>query len=329
MNAEDSEMASQAGEWVVRMHAHDCTEEERAACLRWRARSPAHEATFRGMERAWLRSAGLAANPAIAAALREAERDGMQARRSRRRRWAVPLAMAASLGLVAVLVGPMRLLDDRPTEVQQYGTAVGEQREVVLPDGTAVLLDTDTTLAVRYSKRTRRVELTAGQARFAVTPDAERPFTVSANGGQVTAVGTAFTVRLDAAATTVTLLEGAVVVEGPADAAERRPPARLKPGEQLRFARDGGEWATTIVNLDVAGAWTEGHVFADDWPLSRLVDEVNRYSAVKLRADPAVAELRISGGFRFDDPQALALLLSHSLPVQSAEAGNEIVLRRR
>ena len=325
--AKEMEMQAQASEWVVRMHAPDCTDAERTACLSWRAQSAMHEATFRGMDDLWGRSA-LLADPRIVSALREAERDRASGRIGGIARLIAPLAIAAALVLVA-LAAVMFQRQKAPSGVLHYATVLGEQRRVELPDGTSVVLDTDTALVAQYSGRERRIELTAGQAQFAVKSDAERPFVVAAGGGLVTAVGTEFTVRVEEAAATVTLLEGTVVVNGPADAAERHAPATLSPGQQLRFARDG-EWTTATVDLDAARAWTEGHVFATDWPLDRLVAEMNRYSQTKLRvADPALAQLRISGGFRASDPRGLALVLEHSLPVRAEETGGEIVLMHR
>lgn len=321
------EIEVQAGRWLARLLEPDCTAAERAACARWRAQSPEHDATYRGMEAMWQRSAGIGADPAIAAALRDAERQ--PAPRSRARRWLPPLALAAVLA-AATLAATQWLPMRQPAVELPYRTALGEQRRIELPDGTAVVLDTDTALVARYARRQRLVELEAGQARFEVMPDARRPFVVQAAGGRVTAVGTQFQVRVEDAAATVTLLEGAVVVKAPEGAPGRHPPATLSPGQELRFDRDG-QWTTTRVDLQSADAWTEGHLFATDWPLDRLVAEMNRYSTTKLRlSDPALADLRVNGGFRTGDPHSLVLVLEHSLPVRVAETGeDEIVLSPR
>ena len=89
-------------------------------------------------------------------------------------------------------------------------TAVGEQRTVTLPDGSSVELNTASQVAIRYTARTRAVQLTRGEAHFTVASDRSRPFSVHAAGRVVTAVGTAFTVQLRRDAVEVTVAEGRV-----------------------------------------------------------------------------------------------------------------------
>ena len=314
---------TQAGQWLVRLQEPDCTEQERAQCEHWRAQSPVHENAFRMAERIWQRSAGLGQDPAIAQVLRQAAQRRTPRTTRRRLLWLLPVAASAA-AVVLLIKSPLWAPADPSVP---YRTALGEQRRIDLPDGTAVLLDTGTALVAHYSRGQRFIELEAGQARFDVHPDPKRPFVVRAQGGMVTALGTQFQVRLDSGTTTVTLLEGRVSVRPPPTHARRQPTATLSPGQQLRFDQDGHEWATMQADLDSANAWTEGHVFAEQWRLDRLVTEMNRYSATKLRlSDPSLAELRISGGFRAGDQQALVLVLEHSLPVQSERTGSDIVL---
>lgn len=56
-----------------------------------------------------------------------------------------------------------------------YGTAPGEQREVVLADGSKLFLDVDTQVQVRYAERTRDVLLKKGEVFFVVSHDPARP----------------------------------------------------------------------------------------------------------------------------------------------------------
>ena len=78
----------------------------------------------------------------------------------------------------------------------QFMTHIGEQRTVELSDGSTVQLNTDSALEVDYSPSRRIVRLVRGEVHFDVASDKERPFSVFAAKSTVTAVGTAFTVRL-------------------------------------------------------------------------------------------------------------------------------------
>src|SRR3546814_6073782 len=75
---------------------------------------------------------------------------------------------------------------------QRYATAIGQQHDVALEDGSRVRLDTNSALVVRYSRKHRDVVLERGRAQFDVAHAPQRPFTVHAGPGTVRAVGTQF-----------------------------------------------------------------------------------------------------------------------------------------
>src|SRR5262249_4284338 len=61
-----------------------------------------------------------------------------------------------------------------------YITAIGEQREVKLPDNSRIMMNTGTRMGVDYSLRSRDVSILYGEASFRVTHEPDRPFTVHA-----------------------------------------------------------------------------------------------------------------------------------------------------
>jgi transmembrane sensor len=98
-----------------------------------------------------------------------------------------------------------------------------------------------------------RIRLVAGQALFRVAKDKTRPFIVTAGDRTVTALGTAFDVRLEAHKVEVTLLEGRVAVRGLGQASNQ-PTLELKPRQQL-VAYDGDPPTIRAVNVAIASAW--------------------------------------------------------------------------
>ncbi len=91
-------------------------------------------------------------------------------------------------------------------------TAVGAQRELPLPDGSRVVLNTETEIAVAYTPAERRLELRRGEAHFIVTKDSARPFVVSVDGVAIRAVGTTFNIRRRGDTADVLVTEGRVRV---------------------------------------------------------------------------------------------------------------------
>lgn len=321
-----------AQHWFARLLAHDCTDTERAACARWRGADPAHETAYRQVEGVWARSAGMREDPAIAAAVHDAMRPSARIDMPRRRGWwpLATAAVAASLTAVAILL-PRTFVDEQVDGVQ-YSTALGEQRTLTLEDGSRVVLDTETRLQVRFSRHLRSLDVQQGRVDFTVHPDKKRPFVVDAGHGLVTATGTQFQVQVLNGGSTVTLLEGQVLVA--AQQGRSHGSVTLAPGERIRIDAAGRLDAprrAAEAELGSARGWTEGNLVVKEWPLAAVVAEMNRYSPIRLRlGDPELGNVPISGVFKAGDQQSFALALEYGwlMRVEPHPANGEIVLSR-
>lgn len=76
-----------------------------------------------------------------------------------------------------------------------FMTEMGESRSRIMPDGSILWLNSNTTINIDYSESYRRINLIKGEAHFEVAKDATRPFEVYADDRLVRAIGTAFTVH--------------------------------------------------------------------------------------------------------------------------------------
>lgn len=270
-----------------------------------------------------------------------------------RRRWlplaggAIAAALAGVLGFT--LLGPDAPVPSAPTQVASktapdipvvratagrsaYATAIGEQRVLVLEDGSRVTMNTGTQIAIAYRPDRRIVRLLRGQALFDVAHHPQRPFSVIAADRQIVALGTQFEVRLERGRLEVTLVRGRVAVDqnGKADALKPIPPTYLDPGQQFAAAVDATP-SVTSVDIEKQLLWRQSLVEFDDLPMSRAVAELNRYSLQPIViADPQVGAMRISGVFHTGDPEAFADLVGGMLPIAARENGRgEIELHLR
>src|SRR5262249_53719521 len=154
------------------------------------------------------------------------------------------------------------------------------------------------------------VHLLRGQAYFEVAKDHDRPFVVEAQNRRFVAVGTAFDVRLDGAQVKVTMVEGTVRVESVADthagSADIQRPASPPMAHTTNLITAGQQLvADSTLNDQVSRtdperstSWRRGQIIFDDTRLADAVAEINRYSEAKIElADPALADLRLSGAF--------------------------------
>lgn len=317
----------EAERWFMRLQMRDSSHADRAACARWRLADPAHAAAYAEVERLFRLAGQAGADPRLRAAARLA-RERMERKRGRSGAWrrVASLSAAAAVAL-ALAIGWYAWNPAQPG--RHYATAVGERRTLTLDDGSVVLLDTDSALAVHYSRLRRDVTLEHGRAQFSVARQPRRPFLVHTGLGTVRAVGTHFQVRKRADSVEVTLMEGVVEVSAAAGDGKTRV-TTLAPGEQLDFDA-GGHWDKRAFDPAVTRGWTEGQLVFRDRPLAEVVEEMNRYNTIKLRlGQPDLDGLKISGQFYSNDPASLiqALEFGWSLRTERPSA-REIVLYRR
>jgi transmembrane sensor len=224
------------------------------------------------------------------------------------------------------------------SEVQILATAVGQQRNVTLIDGSVVTLNTNTILETDLTRRVRQLYLRKGEAHFQVAHDRSRPFLVHAGDAVVRAVGTEFEVRLRTDQhVDVVVNEGRVEVQAPA-APQQALDARSRPvglttvralnaGEQLSTA--SADYAIVPVSqkqLSSELAWREGAIIFEGQPLSQAVSEIERYTDARIVvSDPRVAALRVGGRFRTDDVQGFLDGLQAALPVTIRRTADGLV----
>lgn len=271
----------------------------------WLAADPEHRAAYDNLEYYWQVAAATRDDPEVLAM-----RDAAARNTGRRRLATFGGAIAAALA-VAVFAGSSTLGPGTPGYLvrslepgqQTFHTAVGQTQTVMLPDGSAVTLDTDTRIRARIDGHERRIELEKGRAFFRVAHDRTRPFRVLAAGRTVTALGTVFEVRADPRHFQVTLLEGRVRVEAPAKFPVVASPqtAELTPGSQLVSTQDK-RWSVAEADVKRETSWIDGRLAFDNDPLGQVVEEMNRYSDKKIVIrDPAVARAPVLGVFKAGD----------------------------
>lgn len=235
------------------------------------------------------------------------------------------LTLAASIFMCLIVSGS--LYWQHFTEFKQqerFITAVGEQRTVVLSDGSTVKINTNSQLEIDFSRDKRIIRLLKGEAYFNVAKNKHRPFYVYAGDGLVQAIGTAFNVRLKLFdAIEVTVEEGVVALVALAkkepvtsmnlDIIPLFPPetkkvlAKLSAGQSTTF----GHTVEKIKQIQTPElnrklAWRQGVLVYDNVPLRKVIDDISRYTNVTIEiADPSLRSLPIAGHFRVGEIEAL------------------------
>lgn len=327
-NTTGLEADRQAAYWVARLDAPDCTPDERVAFEEWLGRSPGqHLPAWVGADAIHAAAAGLAGDDLMRAATRKARREARDSfawsTRLRPLRWAAAAGMALAVGVLA-----WRMQPQAPVQELKYATQVGEQRRIQLEDGTALLLDTLSTVTVRMDDRRREVEVDEGRVQLVVGRES-RPFLVHAGDATIRDIGTTFQVQRDAAGVRVGLIEGAVIVSAAAPAGKVES-VQLAPGEQVSVDPEAQLEPVRAFDVTVAEGWAQGELVFKEHRLDTLLAEANRYSSTKLvLADPALADITVSGVFRAGNQDALVSALERGWGLQARRVGqNEIRLSR-
>ncbi|MFG1263611.1 MULTISPECIES: FecR family protein [Xanthobacter] len=293
--------SDRAIEWVVRVHSGAPEAEAEAwAFARWRAENPENEAAAREAEALWhgLGGAGVLARDAK----RKASREKIT------RRALIGGGAFAVLGLGALAAGAVR--DRLAADV---ATGVNEVRTTELPDGSRVLLNASTALALDFSATERGVRLLSGQAMFTVARDPARPFVVTAGDGRTRAIGTAFDVDIRPDGVVVTVVEGVVAVATATGGAG----AILRADQSLRYDGRGRVIGPQAVNADAATAWRRGKLIFDRRPLVEVVAELQRHTHARIIiAGNRLKGLEVTGVFELDDPSAVLETIEQTLPVR-------------
>lgn len=207
----------------------------------------------------------------------------------------------------------------------RFQTAVGQIRQVHLADGSSVILDTNSILGVSFDGSRRQLRLVQGRARFDVAHET-RPFVVLAAAGTVTAHGTMFDVTIRENRTVrVRLIRGAIDVALPG---VRRPrkgmgvSEQLRPGQQIVVTEHALLRPQEAVG-SIDDRWPNAELDCDHFALSEVAARANRYSATQIvLGEPALGMLQISGTFRIDNTDQLALHLAQVFDLQIERQGS-------
>lgn len=162
-------------------------------------------------------------------------------------------------------------------EMKTISTPRGKDYELVLSDGTVVLLNADSkiTFPTRFTGNKRTVKL-VGEAYFKVSKNKHRPFIVETGNLYTKVLGTEFNLKAyPHSDVNVTLIKGSVAVN--AEGKE----VMLKPGENAEYSENKDIEVTTV---DTEGyiQWKDGYFYFDNVPLIDVVRDLGRWYNVNI-----------------------------------------------
>jgi len=195
----------------------------------------------------------------------------------KKRRFLKPLFLVAGsiAAAIAVIFSLFRLYEDVSRQDIYYEcieTTYGERKDITLPDGSMVILNSCSRLRypTKFTQQTREVRL-QGEAFFDVAKDPDRQFVVSAGQFCVKVLGTAFNIKsydMDEI-TSVKVDRGKVQIEMP------EATMRLSAQERVEVNSLRGTIKKHQDLYETAG-WRKGCLYFDATPIQDVARELER-----------------------------------------------------
>lgn len=349
----NDERLEAASRWIVKLD-EGLSREDEAALESWLAEHPGNAAELVEVAQAWDKLDCLSRLADMFPI--EPPAAGRPVSRTRRRAGPAPAWFAAAAGVLATIAiawytglprgaGEQDSLTVTAQRAGTYETAIGEHRLVTLADGTALTLNTNSRVSVRYTEAARLIRLQQGEIHVAVARDPARPLSVIAGDRIVQAVGTAFTVELVAGRQLeLVVTEGKVLIglrppdENPDRVAtmtapdlQKSPGTRTVSAGQELIVREAEEVVVPVSaeDLEVELAWRDGRLIFRNEPLEKAIAEIERYTTVEfVFLDDSLRTQSISGRYKTGDVAALLLALRANFDIDYEYDGeNRILLR--
>ncbi|MGH8300790.1 MAG: FecR family protein [Steroidobacteraceae bacterium] len=243
------------------------------------------------------------------------------------------ISAAAAAAAVLVIATVWSALRTQGYVDQTYQTATGQERDVVLPDGSVVGLNTQTQLEWVGSPHDRRVRLVRGEAYFQVVHDPSRPFRILLAHSEVQVLGTRFDVyQMTNGDVRVSVVSGTVAVEGLDNDVSVTPSwsRRLTAGQQIEYSPVGLLADVHSVSAQKVIRWRQGILETQGEPLSDFVSDLSRYTTERIViADPRAAVQKVGGAFSTHDVDDSLDRLSRVAPVTVTRENGEVILGYR
>jgi len=190
----------------------------------------------------------------------------------------------------------------------QVATNYGEVQTHILPDGSKVILNANSTLSYKdyWPKNKPREVRLQGEAFFEVKKKSEDgPFLVQTNKGMITVLGTSFNVLQRAKTLEVALLEGAVNLSIP-----KYPVIKMNPGELVRL-QGNDIFDRQAADVDALSAWRFKRIVFKEMTIAKVIQRLQDEFGWTVKVENQnLLKRKITATIPKNDPELLLKALS-------------------
>jgi len=175
-------------------------------------------------------------------------------------------------------------------------TAKGEQKKLLLPDGSQILLNANSSLSYSSDFKTNRNLILSGEAYFKVVKNPNRPFIVKSEQFETKVIGTSFTIKAyKNQSNEIKVLTGIVEVNSTENTSWK---FILTKNQQLKFSKSMLPVQSFATNEDFL-AWTKNTLIFTNSTLGEAAETLeNKFNVSIIFDSHDLRELRITGKFK-------------------------------
>jgi len=320
----DDKVLDEATGWFVRMRAEDISDVRAADFVHWISQSEAHQAAYAQIGGFW-DSLPVPARPVKAHVTSLADyKARTENRTSGDRNWSPRLIAAAAAFLILSIVGfrygDVLLMDG-------HATKVGELADIILEDGSHLMLNTNSEIHVDLKADKRIIYLDRGEVFFDVTRDENRPFYVETFGGLVRVLGTKFNIRQKGGMSDVTVLEGSVGVMDYGHVKDYvTPDVILTPDQKFTLGNDAVDNVAFPVDTAAVLSWRDRKLIYNGESFKTLVEDINRYYDGEIRiGDPVLNDIQVVAVLKIADRATMLKALETTFNVTARPVSKTLI----
>ncbi|MEQ9441696.1 MAG: FecR domain-containing protein [Cyclobacteriaceae bacterium] len=224
-------------------------------------------------------------------------------------------------------------------DTASYHTAYGETKNILLPDGSKITLNANSTLrfASDWEENNLREVWLEGEAFFEVkqislsndsVSSMRLPFVVHSQTMDVEVLGTTFNVKDRSTYSEVVLNTGKVSVTPKQE--QKTAPIAMEPGDFLAYYADEREWKMQQVNPEILTSWRNQELIFDEMPLADialLLEETYGYT-ISFETEDMGAYV-FTGNIKSDEIELLIPMLARSFDLEMEQQNRHIVLSKK
>ncbi|MCF8473910.1 MAG: FecR domain-containing protein [Emcibacter sp.] len=322
----DDYLLDEATEWFVLMRAEDISEERMAGFIAWISQSVKHQAAYVDIGGFWDGFSEKLEKKSMTF-LSDHALQGEKKAAKVNRRW-YPTLIAASLAFL--IISGLSLKFGPTLWMESHSTRIGELADLVLDDGSHLVLNTNSEVRIDLQDDKRIVYLKQGEVYFDVAKDKARPFFVETEGGLVRVLGTKFNIRRQGDYSDVTVLEGKV---GVVDFGKIKDNVTTKNLDATlivdqKFSLGNKEKENVALPTDSAAvlSWRDRKLVYNGESFKTLITDINRYYDGEIRiGDPVLNDIEIVAILKVEDRTTTLKAIETAFNVSARPISKDII----